>query len=289
MGQQVCEFTPDKERVHCPVMSGTFGPRGTFSDGNLSWAGAAIDMNPRYAAESITAGRDAHQQHRAARLAHASGRGSGRLTVRGVPEVVSTLASRLDGYKEGRRIWIARMRALEWVEFQIHAKLMTKTRALGEVATAFGIDADSVEDLTDKATDLFEEVWENLEWSGAKGGRYHSIRKQLDSGKLEKSLVAHELEYLTGQFGWEHLNAIAMIYKGRRRRRDKRRRAVAGGKRDARSPLSLSQRRKYPRRRIRTPGSVCMPAYLRLTEPENVKCRIIQGSLMIYLPVRSRR
>lgn len=68
MGEQVCEFTPDKERVHCPVMSGTYGPRGTFSDGNLSWSGAAIDMNPRYAAESITASRDAHQQHRAARL-----------------------------------------------------------------------------------------------------------------------------------------------------------------------------------------------------------------------------
>jgi hypothetical protein len=45
--------------------------------------------------------------------------------------------------------------ALEWAEFQYRAKLMSKTRAEIEVATAFGIGQDSLKEWKDKIKKLF--------------------------------------------------------------------------------------------------------------------------------------
>jgi hypothetical protein len=140
-----------------------------------------------------------------------------------VHEIVLASPSGLHGYKEGRKIWITRMRAMEWIEFQFHAKLLTKTKALAEVADAFGIDESSIKEWREKAKALFGEAvfQENLKWSKAMGRRHLSIRQQLASGQVEKSLVARDIEYLDMVFGRGRLDTIAGIYKGRKRRTGK--------------------------------------------------------------------
>jgi hypothetical protein len=223
------------------VISGVDRPLGDFPS-NLSWQGARLAPDPQKANAWIVAGRAARgdrppperQQRALAALLRPIANISlhswfyhladalDALRFGEVKDVVAPSASRLHGYKQGRTIWRARLRALEWVEFQYRAGLKSKTVALVEVASAFGIsNPRSVTDWQEKANELFgqEVVREALAWSGAAGRRYRSLQDQLDSGELEKSAAAREIEYFEHVFGSQTLEMSAKTYRTQARRK----------------------------------------------------------------------
>jgi hypothetical protein len=142
-----------------------------------------------------------------------------------VHRIVTRSPKKLHGYKEGTKIWLARKLAREWIEFQRHAKLMSKTKAESEVAAAFGISEYSVKEWKCKVLELFGKatVKEGLEWAANMGRRYRSIRDELASGNVKRSAATKNLEeYFESMYGRKKLEVFARVYKARKRRSDKR-------------------------------------------------------------------
>jgi hypothetical protein len=139
-----------------------------------------------------------------------------------VHPIVTPSPSRLHGYKQARTVWLARLRALGWVEFQYQAKLMTKESALWEVASAFKRrDVRSLKNWQKRAEELFgsDFVGEALSRAGAAGRRYRRIQDELSCGMLEKSAAARELDHLESCFGSARLQRIAQVYNAQKRKR----------------------------------------------------------------------
>jgi hypothetical protein len=131
---------------------------------------------------------------------------------------------KLHGYEEGLKIWRARKLALEWAEFQYRAKRMSKTEAKGEVASAFGIGEDSVDEWKGKVNALFgARVKEGLDWAAKMGCLCRLIRDEFASGNVKKSAAVKNLEeYFESEYGKQKLEVFARIYKARKRRSCKR-------------------------------------------------------------------
>lgn len=104
---------------------------------------------------------------------------------------------------------------------------MTKERAWGEVASAFGRrDTRPLKNWKKKAEKLFGSavVREALMQAEAAGRRYRDIRDGLSRGTLKEPAVAREVEYWDRWFGDARLEAIAEGYKKRERKRHKKKR-----------------------------------------------------------------
>jgi hypothetical protein len=227
------------------VISGTDRPHGFFPlaswEGALSWEGAAIDVGPQRAAKWIADGEDAletpqplerQQRALAALLRPIAGislfgplmdlaKALDALPLGHVRRIVTRAPTKLHGWKDGPKIWRARKLALEWIEFQRYAKLMSKTEAVGEVATAFGIGDTSIKkEWKPKVRALFgkAEVEAGLKLAETAGRRFRSIQCELDSGKLEKATVVRELEHYASVYGKERLGALAKVYNQKKTR-----------------------------------------------------------------------
>jgi hypothetical protein len=124
-----------------------------------------------------------------------------------VHRIVTRSPTKLHGYEEGPKIWLARKLAVECAEFQYRAKRMSKTEAISEVATAFGVSEDSVKDWRSTISRLFGKAVteEGLKLAENAGRRYRSIQGELASGKLERAAVASELEHYASVYGKERL------------------------------------------------------------------------------------
>jgi hypothetical protein len=214
-------------------------------EGALSWEGAAIDVDPQRAAKWIADGEDAleipqtvqKQQRAPAALLRPIARISLYGPLEDLAEALNVLPlgvvhrivtlspkKKLHGYKEGLKIWRARKLALEWAEFQYRAKRMSKTEAKGEVASAFGIGEDSVDDWKGKVKVLFgmARVKEGLDWAAKMGCLCRSIRDELAIGNVKKSAAVKNLEeYFESEYGKQKLEVFARIYKARKRRSGK--------------------------------------------------------------------
>jgi hypothetical protein len=223
------------------VISGTDRPHGSFPC-NLSWEDAAISVDAQLADEWIAAGKAALGEtpppHKVQQRALAAllrpiasialhawlmdlASALDALPLGDVHRIVTRSSTKLHGYKEGPKIWLARKLALEWIEFQRHAKLMSKTGAEREVATAFGIGEASIKKEwkpTVKALFGTAVADEGLKLAETYGRRYRSIQCELASDKLEKATVARELEHYASVYGKERLDALAKVYKRRKRR-----------------------------------------------------------------------
>jgi hypothetical protein len=229
------------------VISGVDRPLGHFPSHfpSNSWQGASICVGPQQANAWIAAGEAArsdrpspttHQRALAAwfrpiaslschswlqNLADALD----ALRFGEVHEIISPSPSGLHGYKHARTVWMTRLHALAWAEFQFRAKLMKKTEAEWEVVSACGLrDPGSIADWKRRTKELFGRavVQENLEWAAAMGRRYRSIQDQLFSGRIEKSEVTHEIGYLDRVFGRGQLEDIAQTYKAQARKSAKK-------------------------------------------------------------------
>jgi hypothetical protein len=113
-------------------------------------------------------------------------------------------------------MWLIRLQALAWAEFQYGAKLMKKGKALDEVVQTFGLkDVDPVRDWKKRAEGLFgcPFVRENLQWAREMGKRYRYIQEQLGRGKLKQPEVAHEMQYFMRVFDSKRLKLLAKGYK----------------------------------------------------------------------------
>jgi hypothetical protein len=228
------------------IMSGVDRPEGNFNNTSwdLSWQGAGIEPTPEQAYDWISKGQAARgdrpsaatQQRALAALLrpiasischswlHDLADGFDALSFGEAPGIFGRSTSGLHGYKQARSIWQIRLRALAWAEFQYRAKLMKKTTAIGEVASAFGIrNSDSITDWKKRAKALFgpEIVQEQLRFSGAAGLQYHSLKVKIGSGAVERSAVAHEMEYFERLFGPDILVRLAQAYKQRARKNRK--------------------------------------------------------------------
>lgn len=230
------------------VISGTDRPHGSFPC-NLSWEDAGISVDAQLADEWIAAGKaalgetpppDKVQQRALAALLrpiasialHAwlmdLANALDALPLGEVHRIVTHSPTKLHGYKEGPKIWRARKQALEWAEFQYWAKRMSKTKAKSEVAIAFGISEDSVNEWKGKVEALFGKAVakEGLEWAAMMGCRCRSIQNELASGKVKKSAEVNKLEeYFESVYGRQRLDALAGVYKARKRRGGKRSKA----------------------------------------------------------------
>src|SRR5215467_10205149 len=95
---------------------------------------------------------------------------------------------------------------------------MSKTEAEGKVANAFGIGETSIKkEWKPKVKALFGKAVaeEGLKQAETDGRRY----RELTSDKLEKATAARDLEHYASVYGKERLDALAKVYKKRRRRR----------------------------------------------------------------------
>lgn len=223
------------------VISGVDRPLGEFPN-NLSWRGAGIATDARQANTWIAVGELARgdrppaatQQRALAALLRPIASVSchswfqeletalDALRFGETHRIVVASPSRLRGYKEARPTWLVRLHALAWAEFQAGARLMTKTEALGEVASACGIsDLSSVVAWKERCGELFGAavLQETLSWSLAASKRYRSLRNQVDTGTLKRSEAARELEYFERAFGRQRLQRIAQTYRNQARKR----------------------------------------------------------------------
>ena len=196
------------------VISGADRPHGYFPlaswEGALSWEGAAIDVDPQRTSKWIADGKAAletpqpveKQQRALAALLRPIARISLYGPFEDLAEALDALPlgvvdrtvepspkKKLHGYGDGLKIWRVRKLALEWIEFQRHAKLMSKTGAEGEVANAFGIGVTSIKkEWKPKVKALFRKAVaeEGLKQAETDGRRY----RELACDKLEKAAAA---------------------------------------------------------------------------------------------------
>jgi hypothetical protein len=223
------------------VISGTDRPHGFFPVNRL-WEGAAIRVDAQLADQWMAEGNAAldkkppraekQQRALAALLRPIAGislygplmdlaNALDALPLGEVHRIVDRSSMKLHGHEEGSKIWRARKLALEWIEFQRHAKLMSKTQAERDVATAFGIGENSIKkEWKPKVQGLFEKAVaeEGLKVAERAGRRYRTIQDELASRKVERAAVARELEHYASVYGKKRLDALAKIYKERKRR-----------------------------------------------------------------------